>query len=127
MSHNADAITVVCDVPVLQFEIILCRTRVKTPVDTGECHMMGFEPLINQRLLPPTFPRYTTIRSREETIDYFAGLVQRLSQFAGIVPLSDNLHALIVSLFISLLYALIVVAIMLHFSPEQSDTSMHQY
>jgi len=59
--------------------------------------MMGFEPLINQRLLPPTFPRYTTIRSRDETVDYFAALVQRLSQFAGVVPLVDSLHALIVS------------------------------
>ena len=66
-------------------------------VATGERRMMGFEPLINQRLLPPTFPRYTAIRSREETVEYFAGLVERLSQFAGIVPLSDNLHALIVS------------------------------
>jgi len=67
-------------------------------VAAGERHMMGFEPLINQRLLPPTFPRYTAIRSREDTVEYFVGLVQRLSQFAGIVPLSDNLHALIVSL-----------------------------
>jgi len=58
--------------------------------------MMGFEPLINQRLLPPTFPRYTTIRSRAETVDYLGGLTQRLGQFAGVVPLSDNLHALIV-------------------------------
>jgi len=67
--------------------------------------MMGFEPLINQRLLPPTFPRYTTIRSRDETVDYFASLVQRLSQFAGIIALSDNLHALIVSLLPSYMYA----------------------
>jgi len=59
--------------------------------------VMGFEPLINQRLLPPTFPRYTTIRSRDETVEYFAGLVHRLSQFAAILTLSDNLHALIVS------------------------------
>lgn len=63
--------------------------------DGGERHMMGFEPLINQRLLPPTFPRYTAIRSRGETVEYFVDLVQRLSQFAGIVPLSDNLHALV--------------------------------
>jgi len=69
----------------------------KVDVDTGVCQMMGFDPLINQRLLPPTFPRYTAIRSHEETVEYFAGLVQRLSQFVGIVSLSDNLHALIVS------------------------------
>jgi len=62
----------------------------------GERCMMGFEPLINQRLLPPTFPRYTAILSRDDTVEYFAGLAQRLSQFAGIVPLADNLHALVV-------------------------------
>jgi len=66
-------------------------------LSAGERRMMGFDPLINQRLLPPTFPRYTAIRSREETVEYFCGLIQRLSQFAGIAPLSDNLHGLIVS------------------------------
>ena len=29
---------------------------------------MGFEPLINQRLLPPTFPRYICIQSFELTL-----------------------------------------------------------
>ena len=28
--------------------------------------IMGFEPLVNQRLLPPSFPRYTAIFSREQ-------------------------------------------------------------
>ena len=27
---------------------------------------MGFEPLVNQRLLPPSFPRYTAIFGREQ-------------------------------------------------------------
>ena len=75
----------------------LINQRPLMDVDVGECRMMGFEPLINQRLLPPTFPRYTMIRGRQDTMDFFAGLVQRLSQFAGIVTLSDNLHTLIVS------------------------------
>uniref|UniRef100_A0A2K6EP48 N-alpha-acetyltransferase 35, NatC auxiliary subunit n=1 Tax=Propithecus coquereli TaxID=379532 RepID=A0A2K6EP48_PROCO len=33
--------------------------------------MMGFEPLVNQRLLPPTFPRYAKIIKREEMVNYF--------------------------------------------------------
>jgi len=70
--------------------------------------MMGFEPLINQRLLPPTFPRYTTIRSRDETMEYFAGLVQRLNQFTSIASLSDNLHSLIVSYYFSDLLRILV-------------------
>jgi len=39
----------------------------------------GFEPLANQRLLPPTFPRYTEIVSREEAIRYLVELVSRLN------------------------------------------------
>jgi len=37
-------------------------------------------------------------------MEYFVDLVQRLSQFAGIVPLSDNLHALIVRHYYYLYY-----------------------
>lgn len=40
--------------------------------------MMGFEPLVNQRLLPPTFPRYTKIKSRKEALHYLESLVGRL-------------------------------------------------
>ncbi|XP_064620991.1 N-alpha-acetyltransferase 35, NatC auxiliary subunit-like [Lineus longissimus] len=40
--------------------------------------IMGFEPLVNQRLLPPTFPRYTKIKSREEMMSYMTSLVFRL-------------------------------------------------
>ena len=29
-------------------------------------NMLGFEPMVNQRLLPPSFPRQTTISSRDE-------------------------------------------------------------
>jgi len=39
----------------------------------------GFEPLANQRLLPPTFPRYTEIVSREEAVKYMEQLVARLN------------------------------------------------
>ncbi|KAI2798985.1 N-alpha-acetyltransferase 35 NatC auxiliary subunit [Blomia tropicalis] len=32
--------------------------------------ILGFQPLINQRLLPPSFPRYTKIKSRSDTVNY---------------------------------------------------------
>ncbi|KAJ4436505.1 hypothetical protein ANN_16536 [Periplaneta americana] len=40
--------------------------------------IMGFDPLVNQRLLPPTFPRYTKIKSRVEALEYFEELLNRL-------------------------------------------------
>lgn len=40
--------------------------------------VMGFEPLINQRLLPPTFPRYTKLKSRAECISKMENLARRL-------------------------------------------------
>lgn len=43
-------------------------------------HMMGFEPLVNQRLLPPTFPRYTRLRTRREALHYLDELVTRVRQ-----------------------------------------------
>ena len=58
--------------------------------------IMGFEPLVNQRLLPPTFPRYTKIRSREDTLDYIEKLVDRLRMVAH-VPDNQALHSVIVS------------------------------
>ncbi|PNF30562.1 N-alpha-acetyltransferase 35, NatC auxiliary subunit [Cryptotermes secundus] len=40
--------------------------------------ILGFDPLVNQRLLPPTFPRYTKIKSRIEALEYFDELLNRL-------------------------------------------------
>ncbi|CAG2221312.1 MAK10 [Mytilus edulis] len=40
--------------------------------------IMGFEPLVNQRFLPPTFPRYTVIKSREECVSYMETLMNQL-------------------------------------------------
>lgn len=42
--------------------------------------MLGFEPLVNQRLLPPTFPRYTRIKSRADACQYLEELIGRLKQ-----------------------------------------------
>lgn len=40
--------------------------------------MLGFEPMINQRLLPPTFPRYTKIKPKKEALNYFEEMLDRL-------------------------------------------------
>ena len=55
---------------------------------------MGFEPLVNQRLLPPTFPRYTRIKGRADTIDYLDAMVGRLQHVCAVTQLY-NLHELI--------------------------------
>ncbi|XP_051875496.1 N-alpha-acetyltransferase 35, NatC auxiliary subunit isoform X2 [Pristis pectinata] len=53
--------------------------------------MMGFEPLVNQRLLPPTFPRYAKIIKREDMVNYFAKLIERIKMVCEVVNLT-NLH-----------------------------------
>jgi N-alpha-acetyltransferase 35, NatC auxiliary subunit len=40
---------------------------------------MGFEPSINQRLLPPTFPRFIRIQSFETTIKALNELLDELN------------------------------------------------
>ncbi|KOB74608.1 N-alpha-acetyltransferase 35, partial [Operophtera brumata] len=52
---------------------------------------MGFEPMINQRLLPPTFPRYTRIKPRVEALQYFDELVHRL-RHAWKITSCTNFH-----------------------------------
>lgn len=46
---------------------------------------MGFEPLINQRLLPPTFPRSTRVKSPQEACDYFSALCTDMNTICGVV------------------------------------------
>lgn len=58
--------------------------------------MMGFEPLVNQRLLPPTFPRYAKIIKREDMVNYFAKLIERIKMVCEVVNLT-NLHNILVS------------------------------
>ena len=57
----------------------------------------GFEPLVNQRLLPPTFPRYTKIRSRSDTWDYIGELLQRLVTICSVTE-HTFLHNTLVSI-----------------------------
>lgn len=45
---------------------------------TNHPTVMGFDSMINQRLLPPTFPRYTKIRPRINALEYIDELLNRL-------------------------------------------------
>ncbi|XP_055956276.1 N-alpha-acetyltransferase 35, NatC auxiliary subunit [Patella vulgata] len=56
--------------------------------------IVGFEPLINQRLLPPTFPRYTVIKDRSEAILYVEELVHHLN-IVTTLPDITSLHAIL--------------------------------
>lgn len=40
---------------------------------------MGFEPFVNQRLLPPTFPRFIRIQSFESTVNILTEFLTELS------------------------------------------------
>lgn len=58
--------------------------------------MMGFEPLVNQRLLPPTFPRYAKIIKREEMAAYFGKLIERIKAVCDVIN-TTNLHGILVN------------------------------
>jgi len=45
--------------------------------------IMGFSQFVNQRTLPPTFPRYTKIKSRTESIEYLRKLIDRFKRIQG--------------------------------------------
>lgn len=62
--------------------------------DNKQGSTMGFEPLVNQRLLPPSFPRYTAIFGREQAIDYTEGMVKRFLHICDVVNYS-SLHIII--------------------------------
>uniref|UniRef100_A0A8C5BS44 N-alpha-acetyltransferase 35, NatC auxiliary subunit n=1 Tax=Gadus morhua TaxID=8049 RepID=A0A8C5BS44_GADMO len=56
--------------------------------------MMGFEPLVNQRLLPPTFPRYAKIIKREDMVVYFSKLIERIKTVCDVIT-TINLHGIL--------------------------------
>lgn len=66
------------------------------PFTAENMHIMGFEPLINQRLLPPTFPRYTKIKPRNESLTYFDDVINRLKILNKIQSITA-LHQALVS------------------------------
>jgi hypothetical protein len=57
-------------------------------------NLMGFDRLVNQRLLPPTFPRYTETRTRESGIAYFGVLVDRLIAATSVTQVNTFHNAL---------------------------------
>ncbi|CAH1153769.1 unnamed protein product [Phaedon cochleariae] len=62
--------------------------------DSEHEYILGFEPSINQRLLPPTFPRYTKIKSRSEAISYFIEMTERFKIVSKIQMISSLHQAL---------------------------------
>nr|XP_018903163.1 PREDICTED: N-alpha-acetyltransferase 35, NatC auxiliary subunit [Bemisia tabaci] len=86
-------------IPTLQETV----TRGLQPVqveNSDEFVMMGFDPLVNQRLLPPTFPRYTKIKSRPEAFVYLQELFGRLKQVCKVVNIA-SFHR-VLDLFVSI-------------------------
>ncbi|XP_062550331.1 N-alpha-acetyltransferase 35, NatC auxiliary subunit isoform X2 [Armigeres subalbatus] len=55
---------------------------------------MGFSMMVNQRLLPPTFPRYTKIKERAICIQYLSELIHRLKHACKIVHCTNYHSAL---------------------------------
>ena len=54
----------------------------------------GFEPLINQRLLPPTFPRYTKLKNRVQSVTEIESLINRLIHVIKVREVTDFHDAL---------------------------------
>lgn len=64
--------------------------------DKDHLQMLGFDPLINQRLLLPSFPRYTKVKSRIDALDYIEELIYRLKVVCKITTFS-SFHSALVS------------------------------
>lgn len=58
-------------------------------------NVMGFDPMINQRLLPPTFPRYTKIKPRIEALEYLDDLINRFKTVTRIINYTSFHGALV--------------------------------
>lgn len=58
-------------------------------------NIMGFDPNVNQRLLPPTFPRYTKIKPRIDTLEY---LIELINRFKMVIKITNHagFHAALV-------------------------------
>lgn len=77
--------------------------------EPGGTVMLGFDPLVNQRLLPPTFPRYTRIKSRAEAYEYIDELLSRLKQACKVTTCTSfhtalvcNIYRFIINFYISI-------------------------
>ncbi|XP_001658127.2 N-alpha-acetyltransferase 35, NatC auxiliary subunit isoform X2 [Aedes aegypti] len=63
-------------------------------VESDTPNVMGFSMMVNQRLLPPTFPRYTKIKERSTCIQYLSELIHRLKHACKIVHCTNYHSAL---------------------------------
>lgn len=76
-----------------QFPNIQTTVNLGTKPQKGK-NLVGFEPFANQRLLPPTFPRYTEIKERSSAFAYLQSLVERLIYVAtNVVNRSQSFHS----------------------------------
>jgi len=68
-------------------------TDVKTTTsDDTDLLIPGFEPLVNQRLIPPTFPRYTKLNTITEAYEVYDGIVSRMQTITDMMS-STSLQA----------------------------------
>lgn len=58
-------------------------------------NIMGFDPMVNQRLLPPTFPRYAKIKPRTEALKYLDELISRF-RMVTMITIQNGFHAALV-------------------------------
>lgn len=72
---------------------IVATLNLGTIPPSGE-NVIGFEPLVNQRLLPPTFPRYAEIRSRDVAYAHLSALIDRLLSATNVTQLNTYQSAL---------------------------------
>uniref|UniRef100_F7AER5 N-alpha-acetyltransferase 35, NatC auxiliary subunit n=1 Tax=Ciona intestinalis TaxID=7719 RepID=F7AER5_CIOIN len=75
-----------------QLDIIDKTTGLGLPTTTSEDGheiSFGFEPLVNQRLLPPTFPRYTKLRSKDEISSCYKDMISRLLSVIDMTTLTS--------------------------------------
>jgi len=57
---------------------------------------MGFDPMVNQRLLPP-IPRYTKIKPRIDALEYLIELINRFKMVTKITNHIEFHEALVIS------------------------------
>ena len=63
--------------------------------------------MINQRLLPPTFPRYTKIKPRIEALEYMDELINRFKVVTKITNYTSFHGALVIIILLILLLFII--------------------
>eukprot|EP00088_Acartia_fossae_P044709 TRINITY_DN4761_c0_g1_i1.p1 TRINITY_DN4761_c0_g1~~TRINITY_DN4761_c0_g1_i1.p1 ORF type:complete len:760 (+),score=180.75 TRINITY_DN4761_c0_g1_i1:119-2281(+) len=64
-------------------ESVIATVNTGVKPEAGK-HMLGFDPATNQRLLPPTFPRYTQMKDRAESYQYIKTMITQIMGIADI-------------------------------------------